>query len=149
MIAELVARITKSPGALIALAVHRYEYDDLLGELRRSDVAVRMVLGGACTTAARTVDQLSVALQLRFAASRGWGDLLDEFGERPVSAREIVVVVDACDLLRHEEPELWGELLTLLRDGPRCMGGGWTTVVLLDDPYRWEQSRFGSPEAAG
>ncbi|WP_238006742.1 hypothetical protein KZZ52_24130 [Dactylosporangium sp. AC04546] len=151
MVAELVARIMKSPGHLIALAVNGYEYDELIGGLRHeagSDIAVRMVLGGACTTAARAVDQFVVALQLRFTASRGWGDLLSEFGETPVSAREIVVVVDASGLLRHEEPELWGELLTFLRDGPRCMGGGWTTVVLLDDAYSWERSRFGSPEAA-
>jgi len=146
-----------SPGEVFALAVEVHEVDTLVDALRSaavldgsapSDIDVRLVLGRACTTAARTVDQFAVALQLSYAASRGWGPLLDAFGERSASIREIVIVVDACKLLRHEEPELLQELCSMLRSPLRCPGGGWTTVALIDNETAWQRSRFQSAHAA-
>lgn len=118
-----------------------------LGEDHR-EVHVRLVLGQACRTAHQAVPHLVAALQLPYAASRGWSDLLGALSDRAASRREVVVVADATDLLRHEDLDTWRELVRSLITPYLCLGGGWQTLVLVDDAGRWAHSRFGSAAEA-
>ncbi len=156
MAGDVVERVLAAHGQAMAVATDGPP-DDVIEGIRNKaqyldegnhTVETRLVLGSACTTAARAVDQFVAALQLPYRAARGWLDLFDALGDRSVSLREIVIVADAADLLRHEEPELWYELAANLHARPRCLGGGWSTVVLIDMSFRWDQSRFGSAAAA-
>ncbi|MGK5558401.1 barstar family protein [Actinomadura kijaniata] len=150
----LVERVLDERGKMMALEVSGPEVDQFVWRLDAaldgafghitSDVRVRMVLGSACTTAAKAVDQIVAALQLPYPAARGWGDLLDALGDRPVSRRECVVVADASELLRHEDHDRWRELVDTLRGGPYCLGGGWSTLVLADHRFAWERWVFRS-----
>ncbi|XRQ03869.1 DUF6416 domain-containing protein [Actinomadura welshii] len=106
------------------------------------DAEVRMVLGSACTTAARAVQQFVAALQLPYTAAGGWREFLDALGDRPASLRECVVVTDACEMLKHEDPDLWHEAVKALHGGPHHLGGGWTTLVLADDQDAWDNWAF-------
>ncbi|WP_433475626.1 hypothetical protein ACQPZP_00490 [Spirillospora sp. CA-142024] len=117
--------------------------DLVLGDARGCADA-RLVLGSACTTATKAVEQFVTALQLPYDAARGWGDFLEHLGERPASARSYVVVADACDLLKHEDYDRWRELVERLCSGPSCMGGGWSTLVLADHELMWEDWVFRS-----
>ncbi|XVQ06466.1 hypothetical protein ACQP1W_27835 [Spirillospora sp. CA-255316] len=103
---------------------------------------IRMVLGSACTTAARAVEQFVTALELPYAASQGWTDFFDQLGERGVGARQYLVVADASSLLKYEDYERWKELVERICGGPYCLGGGWTTLVLADAAYRWDDWMF-------
>lgn len=150
-VAAVAVRVLAACGDVLALDLGADHLQPLLDRLDleiEERVTLSLVLGGACTTAARTVDQFVTAMRLPYAASRGWADLLDHLGDRPVSRREYVLVADAADLLRFEEPELWYRLLFEVAAGPFCLGGGWTTVVLVDDGYGWSRSRFGSAAGA-
>jgi len=132
-------RVLARPGAV----------DPLVDGLRDTvDGDVRLALGRACTTATRAVEHLTGVLQLPYAATRGLGDFLDALGDRPSAERRWLVVADAAELLRHEEHEVWLDLVRDLFGGPHCLGGGWSTLVLVDDPYGWERSRFGTAAAA-
>jgi hypothetical protein len=106
------------------------------------DPVVRMVLGSACTTAAKTIEQFVVALQLPYAAARGWSDFLEHLGGWSASRRQCLVVAEACGLLRYEDPDRWQELVYNLYGGPHCLGGGWSTVVLADHESAWEGWEF-------
>jgi hypothetical protein len=121
--------------------------DIVLGEAR-GETDVRLVLGSACTTAAKAVEQFVTAMQLPYEAARGWGDFLEHLGERPASWRSYLVVADACDLLKHEDYDRWRELVEQLCSGPSCMGGGWTTLILTDHELMWEDWVFRSAAAA-
>jgi hypothetical protein len=148
-VTALAGRIAAARGKVLALDVPPERYQALVDELDlAADADVRLVLGAACTTAARTVEHLTAALQLRYEATRGWQDLLEVMGDRPVSLRRYVVIVDAAQLLRHEDRDRWHELVGELRSGPHCMGGGWSTLVLADHPWSWEASAFHSAGAA-
>ncbi|MET7426000.1 hypothetical protein [Dactylosporangium sp. NPDC005555] len=56
--------------------------------------------------------------------------------------------VVAIDLSPEEYQDRWHELVDELHGGPHCMGGGWSTLVLADHPYSWEQTPFGSARNA-
>ncbi|GIJ71096.1 barstar family protein [Virgisporangium ochraceum] len=151
-LAAVAVRVIGGRGDVLALELAPDHLQPLLDrldwEIDDDRVTCRLVLGAACTTAARTVEQFVAAMQLPYAASRGWADLLDHLGDRAVNRREYVVVADAADLLRHEDPGLWHRLVRDLAAGPFCLGGGWTTLVLVDDAYSWSCSRFGSAVGA-
>ncbi|WP_067832714.1 barstar family protein [Actinomadura kijaniata] len=150
----LVERVLGERGKMMALEVSGPEVDEFVQRLDLaldvafggtvSYVGARMVLGSACTTAAKAVDQIVAALQLPYSAARGWGDLLDALGDRPVSRRECVVVADASQLLRHEDHDRWRELVGALHGGPYCLGGGWSTLVLADHGFAWQDWVFRS-----
>src|SRR5512142_3353524 len=114
---QLGARVVDGLGRLVALELPEVEfpgYRQLMNHLLMTlddDTELRLVLGRACTTAAKAIDQLVAALQLPYEAARGWGDLLDELGNQPVSPPVCVVVADATDLLRHEDRDLWRDLV--------------------------------------
>jgi hypothetical protein len=147
-VSALIERVTSRKGQAYAVELGAHRLQDLLDRVEltdaEADVDVRLALGAACTTASRTVDQFVAALQLPYAASRGWEDMFYQLGEGGTSRRRYVFVADAGELLRHEEPELWHRLVDDVRGGPYCLGGGWTTVVLVDDEYGWSRSRFGT-----
>ncbi|GAB3869616.1 hypothetical protein GCM10027610_129530 [Dactylosporangium cerinum] len=133
-------------GHFVAVELTHDEFQEFVDEVQTAayveDADLRVVLGAACTTAARTVEHLCGVLQLPYAASRGWHDMLEAIGDRAASLRQFVVILDATDLLKHEEQDLWHELIGHLHGGPSCMGGGWNTLVLADDPCRWEMTPF-------
>jgi hypothetical protein len=149
----LGARVTGALGTLVSVELPERDFPgyqallDHLAEILDADVEVRMVLGRACTTAARAIDQFVAALQFPYEAARGWNDFLAEFGERPVSPPLCVVVADAADLLKHEDPDLWSDLVSRVYHPRSCMSHP-NTLVLADFPYRWERSMFGSAAAA-
>lgn len=151
-VSALIERVTSRKGQAYAVELSADLLQDLLDRMELTDagadVDVRLALGAACTTAARTVDQFVAALQLPYAASRGWEDMFHQLGEGGTSHRSYVFVADAGELLRHEEFELWHRLVDEVRGGPYCLGGGWTTVILVDDEYGWSRSRFGTAVAA-
>lgn len=151
-VAAVAVRVLAACGDVLALELGPDHLQPLLDrldlEIDDERVTLSLVLGAACTTAARTVDQFVTAMRLPYAASRGWADLLEHLGDRSVSRREYVIVADAADLLRFEEPGLWHRLMFEVAAGPFCLGGGWTTLVLIDDGYNWSRSRFGSAAGA-
>ncbi|GIJ60215.1 hypothetical protein [Virgisporangium aurantiacum] len=147
-VAAVIRRVSSRKGRAYAVELGAHLLEDLRYEMQFTDADVRLVLGAACTTAARAVDQFVAALQLPYPASRGWEDMFHQLGEGGTSRRRYVFVADAGELLRHEEPELWYRLVADVRGGPYCLGGGWTTVVLVDDEYGWSRSRFGTATAA-
>jgi hypothetical protein len=153
-LAGLVERVSSRKGQAYAVELGAHRLQDLLHRIELTDVEpggdvdVRLALGAACTTAARTVDQFVAALQLPYPASRSWEDMFDQLGEGGTSRQLYVFVADAGELLRHEEPELWHRLVDGVRGGPYCLGGGWTTLVLVDDEYGWSRSRFGTAAGA-
>jgi hypothetical protein len=145
----VAARIANTPGAVVACDLPAGQIQSLVDRVDlESDHEVRLVLGAACTTAAKAIDHLVGALQLPYDATRGWIDLLDSVGDRPAALRRTVIVADAAELLKHEDQDRWRELVHQLHGGPHCLGGGWSTVALVDDPWRWKQSWFGSAAAA-
>ncbi|MGV9665141.1 hypothetical protein [Nocardia niigatensis] len=105
---------------------------------------VRLVLGSAGLTLERALEQIAAALQLRYGAARTLGEFCDAVGGRSAAYRECVIVADAADLLAGESEGLWRVLVQELFSGPHCMGGGWSTLVLVDDRNAWEKSVFGS-----
>jgi hypothetical protein len=150
--ADLVDRALAVRGGLLAVSLDE-EPDAFLDAIRdqalglgdgHREVHVRLVLGQACRTAHQAVPHLVAALQLPYAASRGWSDLLEALSDREVSRQEVVVVADAADLLRHEDLDTWRELVRSLFTPYLCLGGGWQTLVLVDSTDRWARSRFGS-----
>jgi hypothetical protein len=156
----LAARLARSPGQPIAVELHADRVQALAyqteieidltyqpGDIIRPET-VRLVLGSAATTCMKAVDQFVAALQLPYAASRGWAELIEEIGDRSTGNRQLVLIADAGQLLKYEDRDRWRELVRALYGGPHCLGGGWTSVVLLDDEYGWERSRFGSAAAA-
>jgi hypothetical protein len=155
-VSALVERVTSRKGQAYGVELGAHQLQDLLDRVEltetepgaHAETDVRLVLGAACTTAARTVDQFVAALQLPYAAGRSWEDMFHQLGEGGTGRRRYVFVADAGELLRHEEPELWHRLVDDVRGGPYCLGGGWTTVVLVDDEYGWSRSRFGTAAAA-
>ncbi|MGP4027893.1 DUF6416 domain-containing protein [Actinomadura sp. 3N407] len=108
------------------------------------DTDVRMVLGSACTTAARAVQQFVAALQLPYKAAAGWQEFLDQLDDEPASRRLCVVVTDACQMLKHEDADIWHEAVKSLHGGPHHLGGGWSTLVLVDDASAWDNWVFES-----
>lgn len=92
----------------------------------------------------RALEQFAAALQLRYGAARTLGEFCDSVGERSAAYRQCVIVADAADLLAGESEGLWRVLVQELFSGPHCMGGGWSTLVLVDDRDAWEKSLFGS-----
>jgi hypothetical protein len=151
----VVERICGRKGQVCALDLSPLLLQDLLsamplveGDRPVYEIDTRLVLGAACTTAARAVDQVVAALQLPYLASRGWEDMFQQLGDRAASHRSYVFVADAGELLRYEELQLWHRLVAELRGGPYCLGGGWTTLVLVDDGYGWSRSRFGTAARA-
>jgi hypothetical protein len=152
----LAERVFASRGRTIAADLPRDQFDDLPGEL--DDVLdlepldtrldIRFALGAACTTVARTIEQLTAALQLPYGATGAWSDFLTSAAERAATLNLWLLVYDAADLLKHEDEDRWHELVAALGSEPRQMGWGWSSLVLLDDPSRWNQSRFGSARAA-
>ncbi|MGI5179033.1 hypothetical protein ACQEVZ_22135 [Dactylosporangium sp. CA-152071] len=148
----LVARIAAARGKVVAVELPPDRFQGLVDELRvaayEDEADVRIVLGAACTTAARTVEHLAGVLQLPYAASRGWLDMLEAVGDRAASLRQCLVVADAADLVRHEDEDRWHELVGALFGGPYCLGGGWNTIVLADHPWRWEGTPFRSAAQA-
>ncbi|MET7423629.1 hypothetical protein [Dactylosporangium sp. NPDC005555] len=125
-----------------------FELDEAL-ELGAEDrIDIRFALGAACTTVARTIEHLTAALQLPYRATRSWSDFVGDAGDRSASLNQWLVVYDAADLLRYEDEDRWHELAAALGSESRSMGGGSSTLVLLDEPGRWERSRFSSAQAA-
>ncbi|MFC5746927.1 hypothetical protein [Actinomadura rugatobispora] len=150
----LVARVMDRPGRAITLNLPPYEVGEFVRRLDIAldkvygddvfDIAARLVLGSACTTAAKAVDQFVAALQLPYTAARGWGDFMEALADRPSSRGECVVVADASQLLKYEDFDRWRELVQSLRSGPFCMGGGSRTLVLIDDEFMWQDWAFTS-----
>jgi hypothetical protein len=148
----LAVRVAAARGLVVAVELSPDRFQGFTDELERigfaAEADVRLVLGAACTTAARAVEHLVGVLQLPYDATRGWQDMLSAIGDRAASLRQYLVVADAADLLRHEDQDRWHELVGELRGGPSCLGGGWSTLVLADHPWRWEDSWFRSAGGA-
>lgn len=145
----LVEQIVGRRGRVLAVELSGEDASELVTRLdialddARGGAEVRMVLGAACTTAAKAIEQFTSALQLPYQASRGWTDFLERLGDRPVSVRQCVIVSDACRLLAYEDCDRWQELVSDLHGGPYCMGGGWSTLILADHRTGWEHWTFG------
>lgn len=135
--ALLAARTQERKGEVLAFRLSLDQVQPFIGRLQHT-ADVRMVLGSACTTAARAVQQFTAALQLPYDAASGWSDFLGQLGERAAALRQCVVVTDACQMLKHEDTDLWHEAVHALHSGPHCLGGGWSTLVLVDDTYGWD-----------
>ncbi len=125
-------------------------YQELLDHLAvilDLDTEVRLVLGRACATAARTIEQFVAALQLPYGSAASWEEFLREMGGgRPVWPPECVLVAEAADLLKDEDA-LWHGLVRSSCHPPSCLGQP-KTLVLADRRDRWERSAFGSAMAA-
>ncbi len=154
-LAATATRVRRSYGDVLALELSAEDLQPLIDRVDAEiddgiyvdRTKVRMVLGAACTTAARAVDQFVVAQQLPYPATRGWEDMLDHMFDRIVSRRQFVFVADAGDLLRYVESDVLHRLVSQVKSGPHCLGGGFTTVILVDDDHGWSTSRFGSAAA--
>ncbi|TDB89215.1 DUF6416 domain-containing protein [Actinomadura sp. 7K534] len=135
--------VKRNPGQVLAFAVPGNEVRKFIEHLgdALAGTDVRMALGSACTTAVKAVQHLVAALQLPYDAAEGWREFFDHLGEG-TSLRRCVVVTDACQMLEYEDPDVWHEFVTSLHGGPHCLGGGSSTLVLLDDPFAWEDWRF-------
>ncbi|WP_238011218.1 hypothetical protein KZZ52_57300 [Dactylosporangium sp. AC04546] len=148
----LAERVLTTRGRTIIADLTPDRFDDLASEVDASldliagggHFDIRFALGTACTTVARTIEHLTAALQLPYQATRGWSDFVSSIGDRAASLNQWLIVYNAADLLRHEDEDRWHELVAALGSEPSHMGGGCSTLVLLDDPWRWEQSRFGN-----
>jgi hypothetical protein len=143
-LAEEVAGVHGRPVMVALGGEDVWELVRRLSSVRGHDInsEVRMVLGSACTTATRAVEQFVTALEMPYAASHGWADFFDQLGERGVAARQYLVVADASSLLKYEDYERWKELVEYVCGGPYCLGGGWTTLVLADYAHRWDDWVF-------
>jgi hypothetical protein len=155
-LAAIARRVSMERGEVYAVEVAGDEVPELVNRLRSAfadEVDVRVVLGTACTTAIRAVEQIVAALQLPYPATRGWADLLAHLDDRPAALRRCVVVADAAELLKHEDLDRWRELIARLHSEPDGLGGGFGTLVLADHELMWAQSTFdaaaGAQEAAG
>jgi hypothetical protein len=156
----LVARVIDECGTVVTIELDPWKVDELVQRLigtmytkfddEFNEVAVRMVLGSACTTAARAIEQFVAALQLPYGAARGWADFTDALSDRPAGLRECVVVVDAAQLLKHEVYDLWQSLVDDLHHDHRsgCLGRGWSTLVLVDNEIEWQEWVFKSARRA-
>jgi hypothetical protein len=148
-LAAIARRVSMEPGEVYAVEVPGDEVPDLVHRLRTAyagEVDVRVVLGAACPTAIRAVEQFVAALQLPYPAIRGWADFLGYLEDRPAALRQCVLIADAAELLKHEELDRWRELVAGLHNGPEFLGGGFSTLVLADHELMWAQSTF---DAAG
>jgi hypothetical protein len=138
------SQVAKSWGQMVALNSSAERVWPLVQRL--DDVLdsadVRLVLGSACTTAMKAVQQFVAALQLPYAAAQSWTEFVKHLDNRPASRQQCIVVADACRLLKHEDHEVWRELTEALHSGPHCLGGGWSTLVLLDEETAWEEWAF-------
>ncbi|MEV5828280.1 hypothetical protein AB0L25_22255 [Spirillospora sp. NPDC052242] len=150
----LTARVIDECGTLITVELDGSKVGELVRRLARAldaafgdepdEVTVRMALGSACTTAAKTIEQFVAALQLPYEATRGWGDFREALDDRSAKA-ECVVITDASQLLKYEDYDLWQELIDGLsphdqRSG--CLYRGWRTLVLVDHEFRWNEWVF-------
>ncbi|WP_026402096.1 hypothetical protein [Actinomadura rifamycini] len=159
-IAALTARVIDECGALVIMKADPSDTDDLVRRLDRdldaafgdesTEVTVRMVLGSACSTAARAIEHFVAALQLPYAATRGWTDFGEALNDRSTNA-ECIVITEATQLLKHEDYDLWQELVDGL--GPHdhrsgCLYRGWRTLVLIDTEFRWNEWVFNSAHHA-
>jgi hypothetical protein len=151
--AEIAERILASYGSMLALELPSVAIQSVLEQLWSSDrvvsdnVDIRIVVGSACTTAARAVEHLVAALQLPYSATTSLDDVLDALLDRPSALRQIVMIGDAARFLVDEPLALWHRVADRLVDGHRCMGGGWSTLVLIDSADHWRASRFGAASA--
>lgn len=138
------ARVAKSPGETVAFISPEDGAWPLVQRLNAildgSDV--RMVLGSACTTALKAVQQFTAALQLPYAAAQGWTEFIEHLGDRPASLRQCIVIADACQMLKYEDHDVWRRLAEVLPSGPHHMGGGASTLVLVDDETAWGEWAF-------
>ncbi|MBF9131354.1 hypothetical protein I0C86_20650 [Plantactinospora sp. S1510] len=146
---DLIEQVIAARGRVCAIDLPARQVTSFIGRLEIAldiddnfvaDVEVRMVLGGACTTRAAAVDQFVAALQLPYRARYGWYELLSQLGGTWPSSRQCIVVVEATRLLASEDRDTWRELVGRLHGGPRCFGGGWTTLVLADEAAAWRKS---------
>ncbi|MEU8802145.1 DUF6416 domain-containing protein [Spirillospora sp. NPDC048819] len=146
--ALFAAQTQQGRGDVLAFKLSTDQMQPFIGRLvdTMDDTDVRIVLGSACTTAARAVQQFVAALQLPYNAAGGWREFLDHLGERPASLRECVVVTDACQMLKHEDADLWHEAVKSLHGGPHHLGGGWSTLVLADDAFAWDTWVFNATD---
>lgn len=152
----LIARVIDECGSVVVMELDPCKVEELVQRLTReldaafgdaaTEVTVRTVLGSACTSAVRTIEQFVAALQLPYGAMRGWEDFWEALSDRSAKA-ECVVITDASRLLEHEDYELWQGLVDALyphdqRSG--CLYRGWRTLVLVDDGDRWDEWVFRS-----
>lgn len=142
--AVLADRVQQKRGTMLALALDPPEVRKFIEHLDWTfdGPDVRMVLGSACTTVARAIPQFVAALQLPYDAAFSTDDFFDHLDD--VSRRRCIVVTDACSLLKYEDVDVWADFVLSLYGGPYCMGGGWSTLVLVDQPHAWEDWAFRS-----
>ncbi|NKY45792.1 hypothetical protein [Nocardia cerradoensis] len=153
-IEKIAESIAASPGQVVAVEVgDRDRVADLVARLQpiydygydADDGAdVRLALGSACSTLERALEHFAAAMQLPYGAARTLWEFFEAVSQRPSAYRSCLVVADAAELLADEDELIWRALADELVDGPRCMGGGWNTLVLVDDHTGWASSRFGS-----
>ncbi|MFF2082756.1 hypothetical protein ACFVVM_03235 [Nocardia sp. NPDC058176] len=150
----IVEVITANPGQLVAVEVpHREQVSELVTRLQsiysygfdiNDGADVRLALGAAGSTLERALEHFATVMQLPYGAARTLWQFSEAVGERPSGYRSCVVVADAVDLLADEDDVIWRALADQLVGRPRCMGGGWDTLVFVDDRDSWTSSRFGS-----
>src|SRR5262249_7221200 len=116
--------------------------------VRDDNIDIRIVVGRACTTAARAIEHLVAALQLPYSAATSLDDFVVALGDRPSALRQIVLIGDAARFLVDEPTQTWRLVVDRLVDGHRCMGGGWSTLVLIDSAEHWRTSRLEAARAA-
>lgn len=138
MIDEIVGQVARHRGEVVVVrsagvdptqVVHRLDAVLAVGDSTPPEV--RLVLGAWCRTVAEALAQFVVALRLPYRACSGLEEFSDALGGRAASSRGCIVIADA-QMLLATEPATRDELLSDLASPPRCMGGGWSTVVLLD-----------------
>lgn len=150
--------IRASPGQLVAVEVlDREQVSELIARLPAiygsgfdidGGADVRLALGAASSTLARALEHFAAVMQLPYGAARTLWQFSEAVGDRPSGYRSCVVVADAVELLADESAVIWRALVDELVGRPRCMGGGWDTLVLVDDRNSWTSSRFGSAAGA-
>ncbi|MBE1533672.1 hypothetical protein [Actinomadura algeriensis] len=158
-IAPHIARVIDECGAVVMMELDADRVEELIQRLGAAldaalgdeftEVTVRMVLGSACTTAAKAIDHFVAALQLPYGATQGWTEFREALADRSAKA-ECVVVTDASQLLEYEDYDLWQDLVDNLHHDQRsgCLYRGWNTLVLVDTPHRWNEWAFRSHTAA-
>ncbi|OLT10894.1 hypothetical protein BJF79_25335 [Actinomadura sp. CNU-125] len=151
----LIARVIDECGEVVIMELDADRVEELIQRLgpaldaalgdEFTEVTVRIVLGSACTTAAKAIDHFVAALQLPYGATQGWTDFREALDDRSAKA-ECVVVVNASQLLKYEDYDLWQELVDNLHHDQRsgCLYRGWNTLVLVDTPNGWSEWAFRS-----
>lgn len=140
----IVDAITANPGQVVAVEVlDRERVSDLVARLQSiyrygfdvdDGADVRLALGSASSTLERALEQFAAAMQLPYGAARTLWQFSEAVGERPSGYRSCVVVADAVELLADEDEVIWRALADQLVGRPRCMGGGWDTLVFCRRP---------------